>query len=63
MFTTGRIVFCLFFLVSFIFVMIWSYQKEKKINSIHFKKSYKIIIALILFFILQFLIVKIKIFF
>ncbi len=42
--------------------MIWSYKKEKSITQIHFKKSYKILIALILFFVIQFIIVKIRTF-
>jgi hypothetical protein len=59
MFTTGRLIFIGFFLIVFTGVMIWSYSKEKKLNRIHFKKSYLILIAIILFLMLQFVIVKI----
>jgi hypothetical protein len=62
MFTTGRIIFVSIFLVTFVIAMIWSYKKEKNISQIHFKKSYKILIALILFFVIQFIIVKIRTF-
>ncbi len=59
MFTTGRIIFVAVFLLVFIGVMVWSYSKESRLNRIHFRKSYKILIAIILFLLLQFLIVKI----
>jgi hypothetical protein len=59
MFTTGRIVFVSVFVIAFIATLVWSYRKEKKVNKLHFKNSYKILIALILFLILQFIIVKI----
>lgn len=60
MFTTGRIIFVAFFLLIFVIAMVWSYKKEKSITQIHFKKSYKILIALVLFFVIQFIIVKIR---
>lgn len=60
MFTTGRIVFVVFFSVAFMIALIWSYRKEKKLNNIHFNKTYKILIVLILFLLLQFIIVKIR---
>lgn len=60
MFTTGRIIFVSIFLVTFVIGMVWSYKKEKSISQIHFKKSYKILIALILFLVIQFIIVKIR---
>ena len=60
MFTTGRIIFVSIFLVTFVIAMVWSYKKEKSITQIQFKKSYKILIALVLFFVIQFIIVKIR---
>ena len=59
MFTTGRIIFVAVFVVVFVAAMVWSYSKEKKISRVHFRKSYLILIAIILFLMLQFLIVKI----
>jgi uncharacterized membrane protein len=60
MFSTGRIVFVVIFVLVFVVGLIWSYRKEKPTLNIHFKKSYKILIGLILFVILQFLIVKMR---
>ncbi len=62
-FTTGKIIFALVFFVVFIGVMIWAYRKDIAVSRIHFKHVYKILIALFLFFILQFLIVKMRSFF
>ncbi len=58
MFTTGRIAFVIFFVIVFIAMLVWSYGKEKKLHSIHFKRPYKVLIAIILFVLLQFVIVK-----
>jgi acetylglutamate synthase len=58
MFTTGRIVFAIVFVVVFVAGLIWSYRKDSKVNKIHFSKSYKVLLAIILFLILQFFIVK-----
>jgi hypothetical protein len=59
-FTTGRIVFVLVFILAFVAILIWAYRKETKLNKLHFGKTWKILVALILFLILQFLIVKIR---
>lgn len=60
MFSTGRIVFVIVFILVFVAGLIWSYRKEKALNKIHFNKAYKVLLALILFLIVQFLIVKIR---
>ncbi len=60
MFTTGRIVFTLFFLVLFIASLIYAYRKDLQTNRIHFPKSYRIIIVIMLIFSCLFLIIKIK---
>ena len=59
MFSTGRIIFVIVFVLVFVVVLIWSYSKEKKLIRTHFKKPYKVLIAIILFILLQFAIVKI----
>ncbi len=59
MFTTGRIIFVIFFIVVFVVGLAWAYRKEKNIRKVHFPKSYKILLGLILLLILQFIIVKI----
>lgn len=58
MFTPGRIIFASVFVVVFAAVLFWSYAKEKKVNRTHFKRSYLILAAIILFILLQFFIVK-----
>jgi hypothetical protein len=60
MFTTGKLIFALSFLIVFIIAMIWSYGKDSKINKIHFKGSYKTLIFIILAFLLLVLIVKLR---
>lgn len=59
MFTTGRIIFVVFFILVFVVGLMWSYRKEAKLNKLHYRNTYKVLIALILFLILQFIIVKI----
>ncbi len=63
MFTQGRIIFVVVFVIAFLAMLFWSYRKEAKLNKIHFNKTYKIIIGLLLFLLLQFLIVKMRQFF
>lgn len=63
MFTTGRIIFVIFFIVVFAIGLIWAYRKDRNVNKIHFPKPYKILLGLILMLILQFIIVKIGKFF
>jgi hypothetical protein len=60
MFSTGRIIFVIVFVFVFVGGLIWSYRKDKEVSDIHFRKAYKILIALLLFIILQFIIVKMK---
>ncbi|MBL7902415.1 MAG: hypothetical protein JNK73_10495 [Bacteroidia bacterium] len=60
MFSTGRIIFALVFLVAFVLALVWSYRKDSAVNRIHFKKPYKVLLALLGFFLLLFLLVKIK---
>jgi hypothetical protein len=60
MFSTGRIVFIACFVAAFVIMLVWSYRKEKKLNKVHFKHTYKVLLALIVLLILQFLIVKMR---
>jgi len=60
MFSTGRLIFVIIFVLVFVSAMVWSYSKEYKLNKIHFPKPYKILIALLLFLVVQFLIVKVR---
>ncbi len=52
MFSAGQIVFGLFFLVSFIIIIFFSYKKDSKTINLFYRDSYKILFAFILFFIL-----------
>ncbi len=60
MFTSGRIVFSLAFLLVFAGYLIWSFRRDKVINKIHYPKAYKVILGLILVLFLLYLIVKIR---
>lgn len=60
MFTTGRIIFVIAFVVVFVAGLIWSYRKEKGVRELHFKSAWKVLIALVLFIGLLFIIVKIR---
>ena len=39
MFTTGRIIFSIFFIIVFVSLMIFSYKKDAKNHTIHYKKT------------------------
>ncbi|WP_461532322.1 hypothetical protein [Sinomicrobium sp.] len=49
MFTTGQLIFALFFLIAFVSVMFISYKKDKKLHLKQYRGSSKILIAFILF--------------
>ncbi|RPG61296.1 MAG: hypothetical protein CBD66_003700 [Flavobacteriaceae bacterium TMED206] len=54
MFTAGQIVFALFFFISFMVIIFFSYKKDRKTINIFYRDSYKILFAFILFFFLLF---------
>lgn len=60
MFTTGRIIFVCVFIIVFIAGLAWSYHKERHITRTHFQKPYKILVAILLLLLLQFIIVKMR---
>ena len=60
MFTTGRIVFTLLFLVGFIILMLYAYRKDLKAVRQHFPKSYLLIVTILLIFSGLFLVIKVK---
>lgn len=39
MFSTGQIYFAVFFIVTFVIAMIWSYRKDLKLHKIHYKNT------------------------
>ena len=63
MFTSGRIIFTIIFVIAFISILIWSYRKDLKSIGKHYPKSYKVLIMLFIFIGLLYLIVKIRKFF
>jgi cbb3-type cytochrome oxidase subunit 3 len=58
MFTTGRIIFTLAFLLVFVAGLAWSYRKERSLNQTHYKKAYLVLLGILLFITLLYLIVK-----
>nr|WP_276978524.1 hypothetical protein [Flavobacterium filum] len=56
MFTTGQLLFALFFVVVFVLTMIYVYRKDLNLHRLHYKGSYKIVIGFILFILLLFFI-------
>lgn len=60
MFTTGRLIFALSFVLVFVIGLVWSYRKDKAVNRIHFRQSYKVLIGILLFVSVLFLIVKMR---
>lgn len=60
MFSTGRVLFALLFLLAFILAMVWSYRRDKAVNQLHFKRPYRVLFALLAFVALMVLLVKIR---
>ena len=60
MFSKGQLIFAILFFVSFVVAMVWAYRKDKAINTILYKDSYKVILVVIIVFILLFGVVKLK---
>jgi hypothetical protein len=60
MFTTGRIIFTVLFIIGFVGVMIYAYRKDLKINRMHFPKTYRILLGIILIASILFFVVKFK---
>lgn len=60
MFSSGQKTFALLFFFSFVVAMIWAYRKDKRINALFYKGSYKVLIVVVLIFFAFYGIVKIK---
>lgn len=60
MFTTGRILFTLFFMLLFVGMLVWSYRKDLKTIKFHYKKTYLVLLGLLTFLALLYLIVKLR---
>lgn len=60
MFTTGRLIFTISFLIVFIVVIAYSYRKDLKVNRMHFKGNVWILVTIVLIFSTLFLLVKFR---
>ncbi|MDG1823240.1 MAG: hypothetical protein P8H25_07720 [Flavobacteriaceae bacterium] len=49
MFSTGQLIFALFFVVSFTAIIIYSYNKDKKKSQQYFKGSFWVLIGFLIF--------------
>ena len=49
MFSTGQLIFVIFFVIAFIILITFSYRKDKKIHQKHYKGSFWILIGFIIF--------------
>jgi len=47
-FSTGQIAFIIFFIVVFIAALSWSYLRDKRSNTRHYRGSWKVLIIVIL---------------
>ncbi|RAV29861.1 hypothetical protein [Sinomicrobium soli] len=52
MFTTGQLIFALFFLVAFVAIIFISYKRDKKLHLRHYKGSGRVLIGFILFLVI-----------
>ncbi|MGS2763612.1 hypothetical protein [Sinomicrobium sp. M5D2P9] len=55
MFTTGQLIFAIFFFIAFVTVIFFSYRKDKKLHSRYYTGSIRILIGFILFLAILFL--------
>jgi len=60
MFTTGRLIFTITFIIVFIVIMVYAYRKDLKINRRYFPKSYRIIAGIMVIISVLLFIVKFK---
>jgi Mg2+/citrate symporter len=63
MLSKGQIIFAILFFISFVIAMVWAYRKDKAINTILYKDSYKVILVVLIVFVMLFGVVKLKPFF
>lgn len=56
MFSTGQLIFALFFVISFTCIIVIMYRKDAQKHLIHYKGSYKILISFVLGLLALFLI-------
>ncbi|WP_344930638.1 hypothetical protein [Aquimarina addita] len=54
MFSTGQLIFAVFFVIAFIILMIFSYRKDLKLHRKYYKGSIFILVGFIIFILLLF---------
>lgn len=59
-FTTGRIIFVIVFVLIFTGGLLWAYRKDRRVTRLHFNKPYLILFSIIAFLTVLFIIVKIR---
>jgi hypothetical protein len=52
MFTTGQLIFSVFFVIAFVIIMFYSYRKDKKLHKKYYKGSFWILVGFIVFVLL-----------
>ncbi len=45
MFSTGQMIFALFFVIAFVIIMIFSYRKDKNLHKKYYKGSFWVLVA------------------
>jgi len=60
MFTPGRILFTVIFVVVFVGVLIWSYREDLKNIRTHYRRNYLVLVGLLTFIGVLYLIVKLR---
>ncbi|MBI3502022.1 MAG: hypothetical protein HY063_09525 [Bacteroidetes bacterium] len=58
LFTKGKLIFALIFLLLFIVGMIWAYRADAKVNRMYYQNVWKILVSMILILGAIFLLVK-----
>jgi hypothetical protein len=49
MFSTGQLLFALFFIVGFTILTVWSYRMDRAKNPVYFKGSFLVLIGFLVF--------------
>ncbi len=49
MFTSGQLVFAIFFVIAFTLIIVASYRKDKKLHTKHYKGAFWVLIGFVVF--------------
>ena len=56
----GQVIFAIVFFIAFVIGIGWAYSKDNAYTRFHFKKTYKILLGIIILFSILFLYVKFR---